>query len=138
MADGPRGTVVGVHGVSLMLLGRAGAWTLALVARRAAVAGWALAGAPASAATLAPAAALAPAATMAAVLAVVTAVALVAAVVLGPSVAMGLGVGDGKVLCLGVHGMPRVEGQQPLPPLLLFQHTQLCRGPGIPCLYSWG
>lgn len=117
---GPHGAVVGVHGVFAMPWWRAGAWTLVLVAGWAAVAGWAFAGDPASAATLAPAAA------MAAVLAVVAAIALVAGVALGPRVAMGLGVGDGRVLCLGVHGRPLVGGQRlPPPPPLLPAHAAL-------------
>lgn len=113
MGDGPRGTLVGVHGVSVAPQRRAGAWALALVASRAAVAPPALAGAPA-----APVAAL----SVAAALAVVAAAALVAGVALGLRVAMGLGVGVGKALCLGVHGgwgRPCLEGQGPPPPPLL-------------------
>lgn len=111
--------MVRVHGVFVMPWWRAGAWTLALMARWAAVAGRALAGALASAATLASATALA------ADMAVVAAIAVVAGVALGPRVAIGLGVGDGRVLCLGVHGRPHVEGQRPPPPPPLPAHPAL-------------
>lgn len=115
VGGGPHGAVAGVHGVFGMPWWRAGAQTLVLVPRWAAVAGWAFAGDPASAATLAPAA----------VLAVVAAIALVAGVALGPRVAMGLGVGDGRVLCLGVHGRPLVGGQRLPPPPPLPAHAAL-------------
>lgn len=77
--------------------------------------------------------ALAAAAPLTAGQAVVAAVTVVAAVALGPGVAMG----GGKVLCLGVHGGHTWRGRGLLLSLL-FQHTQLYRGPNIPWLYSWG
>lgn len=98
MGGGPRGTVVGVPGVFLVPRWQGGVRALALMARRAVVASWALAAA------------------LAAGLAVGAAGALAAGVALGPGVAVGLGVGDGQALCLGVHGRPRLEGQRPPPP----------------------
>lgn len=103
-----------VHGLFVVPWRQAGARARALVAGWATGATWAPAAAatPTAAAAATAAAVLAAATVRAAVLAVTAAFALAAGVVLGPRAAEGLSVGDGRALCLGVHGRSRLEGQE--------------------------